>query len=170
MTGKHPVLLQASATLQGIIKDRQGWVLFHSACGRGKSYLLAASVNEATRQGLSGIYYQQASEMLQELQDAQMHEHKLSYNALVRVLVQADVLALDEFGEHKDSEFRLVALRQVLNARSDVGGWKPTIFATNRHPDELDRRYPWLFSRFQHSLVHEFSLAEVPDLRAGAKL
>ena len=74
---------------------------------------------------------------------------------------------LDEFGVHSDTEQRLSALREVLDARSDKGGWKVTGFATNCKPGEILARYPWLASRFQHEKCLEWTLATVPNLRQG---
>ena len=85
----------------------------------------------------------------------------------MRELTAVDVLVLDEFGVHSDTEQRQATLREVLDARSDKGQWKVTGFATNCEPGEILARYPWLASRFQHQECLEMPLSTVPNLRKG---
>ena len=165
MTKQYPALTNAAAELQALLDRGKGWAIASEDPGRGKSYLFAAMANEALKRGMSVRYYEEMEKFLQDLQDAQTGNSPYTYNGLMQTVSGVDVLVLDEFGEQKDSEFRLIATRSLLVSRSDTGGWPITLLATNRTPEELTRRFPWLASRFMHPAVIELDLTTVPDLR-----
>lgn len=160
---EHPALREAAEWLKTVVHRRKGWVAFCSAPGRGKSYLLAATVNLALESGLTARYAL-CSTLLQELQDAQMGYGGYTYHALMRKLVGVQVLCLDEFGEYSPTAARDAALRELLVHRSDPA-WLPTVLATNLTGNEVTRRFEWLVSRFDHPEVREFFLESVPHLR-----
>lgn len=166
MLRQYPVLNRAGERARAMLAVGQGWMVMYGPWGVGKSYCMAAILNELLGMRERTGRYVLMSAMMQEFQDAQTGRHPDGkiYSALMRELVDVDVLCLDEFGEWNPSEFREKALRQLLVARSDPM-WRVTLLATNRTGNDLQKSFPWLTSRFNSPLVVELDFSSIPDLR-----
>lgn len=160
----YPALDEASRQLVSVLEAKKGWVVFTSPAGCGKSYLLAAMVNEARRQSLAA-HYTTVAKMLDELQQAVTGRHDMAYWALMRQYTDdIEVLCVDEFGEFNRTDWRMAQIREIFVARSEPV-WRPTIFATNWTPADINKHFPWLYSRFHRPEVFRSVLEGVPDLR-----
>jgi len=166
---RHPALTDTATKLQQIVENGKGWAVFYSLHGRGKTYLMASAVNQASLLGKRSRYALM-SDILQLLQEAQTGQYEMSFNALFRSIVDLDVLALDEAFEGTFSPWRERTLRQLLVLRSDPV-WKPTLFATNRKAVAVAKDFPWLASRFENPDVYEVALhlQGVPDWRKESR-
>jgi hypothetical protein len=165
MTRNYPALVSISNSAQQMVADRRGWLVMYSRPGRGKTYIMGATCNEAARSGMS-VIYTLMSDMLNDLQESVVNRGDRTHLSLLREYQEVDLLAIDEFAEDRMTEWRKKVLRQVLVNRSDQVDWRPTLFATNWTGPQLEEHFPWLTSRFNVPAVVERDMAGVPDLRA----
>jgi DNA replication protein DnaC len=148
-----------------ILSSGKGWLVMTSHSGPGKSYLMLAAINRAIQRQVDARYVLY-TQMMTTFQDAQWNRHPegLQYSAYMRALTGVSLLCLDEFAEGNHSPWRDQTIRELLVCRSDPV-WSPTFFATNKTPEEIKARMPWLYSRFFAKECRRFTFRDVPDLR-----
>ncbi len=164
MVKGYPELNEIAEAIKKMIARKRGWIVMTTHSGPGKSYLLACAVNAAPEAGIIAKYTQYTS-LMTDFTEAIMGRHKKTYPALMREYTSLGLLALDEVGEGTLTDFKLATFRELLVARSDIAGWTPTLFATNKDPEFFRREMFWLHDRFHDSEVQRFNLATVPSLR-----
>ncbi len=152
-TSKRAGQLQAAKDL---LAQGWGWLTYWGGHGKGKSYLLAAIVNEALAARKPATYIT-AGQLLDHLRDA-YKPGGIGYSEAFDQWRNCQVLAIDEASVYHQTSWAEDKYRQLLDYRYNLAcdGDGITVFATNLQPhgaewpDELD----WLASRmFQFKVL-----------------
>ena len=109
-------------------------LLLTGPCGVGKTHLAVAVLHEIVRSGRQGrLLFRNFQELIQDIQASFESDEVPSKSELLRPLLDADLLVLDELGSQKPTTFVQDILYYVINTR--YNDEKATIFTTN-YPDE----------------------------------
>lgn len=111
--------------------EQPGWITLSGPYGTGKSYLLAAIVNEARQAGIPAVYITMA-ELLQELRNTYDPAAKVGYSSLFNLLVTAEVLALDEVEKYNPTPWADEQTFNLIEHRYRHWDQGLTVFATNK--------------------------------------
>ena len=111
-------------------EENRGLVL-HGKVGRGKTHLMVAMLRELVfRYGVT-VRFVEFSHLLADLKSG--FDHGLGAARLIDPLVKVDVLAIDELGKGRNTEFEGTVLDELVSRRYNAAG---TILATtNYDPD-----------------------------------
>ena len=145
----QPAVQELLATVYG--ENVGGFQLIHGPNGTGKTYLLAATINEAIRNQRSA-YYTTALDIINDLRRAVMDKNdRLAESNLIKRIQDVTVLCVDELGRERQTEYAVEKMFQILNARYEAAHThlqtahpKLTLLASNYPPDEME---PYLHSR-----------------------
>ena len=113
------------------VEQPRGFLTFWGPCGTGKTYLLAAIVNECRARGLSAVYATVA-ELLESLHDSFEPESGESLSGTWRRFLDAQVLALDEIEKFPASPWTEEKFFQLISQRYRWSEQRLTVFATSR--------------------------------------
>lgn len=94
--------------------------------GTGKTHMLTTTVRHAVIRGLSAKYVD-FSILLNDLRQA--YDQETPTTGIIKPLVETQLLAIDELGKGRNSEWELTIIDQLINERYSRG--MTTIFATN---------------------------------------
>lgn len=126
-----------------------GWLTLWGQYGAGKTYLLAALVNESVSARRPAVYAT-ASQLLDHLRDAYAPEGA-GYSAAFVHWSSCQVLALDEVDVLCETPWAREKYRTLLDHRYNLacGGDSVTVFASNHEPggDGWPEWLEWLTSR-----------------------
>lgn len=165
----HGALIAGRRTVQEFV-DR--WpitthgkgLLVMGGCGVGKTHLAVAALMEIIHKTKSGRFlFTNFQELIQEIQASFDNDAVPSKSEILRPVIEADLLILDELGSQKPTTFVQDILYYVINSRYNEE--RPTIFTTNYLEDLTDRISERLRSRL-HEMTYEVKLVNVPDYRA----
>lgn len=111
------IAAQAAAVkaCQAFIKQPRGWLTFVGGYGTGKTMLIYACLNHLADRGIFGRYVVMP-ELLNQLRTALRNDDH-AYAAILRRVVQAPILAVDELDKIRDSEFVDEVLEAIFLAR-----------------------------------------------------
>jgi DNA replication protein DnaC len=105
-------------------------LLLIGPCGVGKTHLAVAVLNEIIRTAKPGrVLFRNFQELIQEIQASFDSDEVPSKSELLRPLLEADLLVLDELGSQKSTTFVQDILYYVINTRYNEE--RTTIFTTN---------------------------------------
>lgn len=152
--------------------DPAGFWYLHGPNGVGKTYILIAAVNQAIRTQRSGLYIT-SIELLDLLRGAAKGLDGPAENRLLHKITNTTVLAIDEMGRERKTEYALEKLFQILSQRhQDATDYdinhpaKLTLLASNYEPRELE---PYLQSRLHGPNTKIIDLSNLPDRRAESR-
>lgn len=135
--------------VQALLKRGHGWLTLWGGYGTGKTYLLAAAVNESLRRRRPAVYTT-ASELLDRLRDA-YGPGGPGFSKAFEQWATCQLLAVDEIDQFHATQWATDKLRALLAYRYDLaaGGDSVTLFATNAEPggDDWPADLGWLVSR-----------------------
>ena len=114
------------------LRDGEG-LLISGAPGNGKSHLAAAIVNELVPRGVAAVF-SNVPELLSRLRRT-FNNSGENEARLMRGLVEADLLVLDDLGAQKWTEWSEETIYNIVNARYNAK--LPLIITTNAKPAEL---------------------------------
>jgi DNA replication protein DnaC len=118
-------------------RDGRG-LLLAGGCGVGKTHLAVATLLEIINAGKDGkLLFSNFQELIQEIQASFDPESAVDKSEILRPLIQADLLVLDELGSQKPSNFVQDILYFIINSR--YNDMRTTIFTTNTIRDLNDR-------------------------------
>ena len=105
-------------------------LLLMGGCGTGKTHLAVAALIEIINGGKPGrTLFSNFQDLIQEIQASFDSDEVPSKSELLRPLLEADLLVLDELGSQKPTTFVQDILYYVINTR--YNGELATIFTTN---------------------------------------
>src|SRR5581483_7724920 len=109
--------------------------------GLGKSHLLVAVGERLVRDHDARVMFRSIARLLDELQDGFDRDRKdeMAYSPLWERALNVDVLALDDLGAERPTEWRTDRLARLVDER-----WErelPTIIATNYPPHMWDEAF-----------------------------
>ena len=159
--GKHSVHEFTRGWMPGINNGRG--LLLMGPCGSGKTHLAVAALLEMIDSDKPGkLLFSNFQDLIQEIQASFDSDEVPSKSELLRPLLEADLLVLDELGSQKPSMFVQDILYYVINSR--YNDERTTIFTTNFLEDLHERIGDRLRSRL-YEMSMEVKLAGVPDYR-----
>ena len=128
----------------------KGNLLFRGGTGLGKTFLSACIAREVAKQGFSVVYETAvaALDAFEQQHFSREGENAEAADALVRRMLDCDLLIMDDLGTEFVTEFTKSALYTLVNTR--LNNHKRTIISTNLPPHEMTRRYtPQIMSRLE---------------------
>jgi DNA replication protein DnaC len=140
-------------------KEPAGWLIFAGVNGCGKTHLAAAIVNYRYKLGKPALFIV-VPDFLDHLRSTFSPDSKISYDQLFESVRNAELLVLDDLGEHTGTPWSQEKLYQVINHRYNAR--LATIITTSSSLDELESR---ISSRLaDHKLSNAFEI-KAPDYR-----
>jgi DNA replication protein DnaC len=144
-----------------------GFWYVHGPNGVGKSYILIAAINEAVQQRRSGLYTT-ASRMLDALRSSMSSDKKTEQEpAILEKIKKTTVLAIDEIGRERETDYARERLFQILDARyisahqySTTLPAKLTLIAGNYPPEELEPYFQSRLLDFNSKVINMASFAD----------
>ena len=125
-----PEAKAAKAAARQAVKRRTGWLTLWGPWGTGKTFLLAAVVNECRQAGHLAVYTTVA-DLLDELRETFDAASGESYSTRFERYRRAKVLALDELEKFRASEWAEEKFFQLIETRYERADTCLTLFATN---------------------------------------
>jgi len=132
---KATVLKNAKARVQEFVDvwpatDEARGLLMMGGCGVGKTHLAVAALVEIISSNKPGrLLFSNFQDLIQEIQASFDSEGVATKSELLRPLLEADLLVLDELGSQKPTTFVQDILYYVINTRYNEE--RTTIFTTN---------------------------------------
>jgi DNA replication protein DnaC len=129
-------------------------------CGVGKTHLAVAALLEIIRSGKPGrLLFSNFQDLIQEIQASFDSDNGTSKSEILRPILEADLLVLDELGSQKPTQFVQDILYYVINTRYNEE--RATIFTTNYSDRSNDAKDETLEQRIGTRLRSR--LAEMAD-------
>jgi len=159
VTTTNAVVGLALQAVRATLNAGSGWCFIWGPPGPGKTLLLKAAVAQAIRDGQPAVYANWA-DLLQHLRAGY---DKGDYDERVERWRTVKVLAVDEFGRAKDTEWTREAQARIFNQRyeSALGQETVTLFASNWPPEKSD---DWFADRVRDGRFRVVELA-APSMR-----
>jgi len=166
--GGNTVLATAKRRVSDFV---DGWLprvnvrglLLTGGCGSGKTHLAVAALLEIISCDKGGrLLFSNFQDLIQEIQASFDDDHVPSKSELLRPLIDADLLVLDELGSQKPSPFVHDVLYYVINSR--YNDERTTLFTTNFTDDLAERIGERLRSRL-YEMTSTVQLGGVADYR-----
>jgi len=138
-----PVLRNAKSLVQTFVNlwpniPHGKGLLLMGGCGSGKTHLAVAALNEVVNDGKPGrVVFANFQDLIQEIQASFDPDQTATKAEIMRPLLEADLLVLDELGSVKPTQFVQDILYYVINTRYNEE--RATIFTTNYldHPADV---------------------------------
>ena len=166
----NPVLISAKARVREFsdawLPNNGRGLLLSGPCGSGKTHLAVAALLEIIDSAKPGkLLFSNFQDLIQEIQASFDSDQVPSKSEILKPLLEADLLVLDELGSQKPSLWVQDILYYVINTRYNEE--RTTIFTTNYVDDLHERIGERLRSRL-HEMTEEIRLAGVSDFRKEA--
>lgn len=162
---RTPEITEAVTAVRKTLTRGWGWVYLHSEPGPGKTVLLETAVAETARAGVGAVFVtwpDLLNHMRRGFRDG-------DYDERVEAWRSVPVLAVDEFGRAKESEWVAEAQVLIFNHRykSALNKKTVTLFASNFAPDS-ERVDDWFYDRLRDG---RFQIVKVagPSLRPAMR-
>ena len=131
--------------------DEGRGLLLIGSCGVGKTHLAVAALIEIINSNKPGrILFSNFQDLIQEIQASFDNDQVPSKSELLRPLLEADLLVLDELGSQKPTTFVQDILYYVINTRYNEE--RTTIFTTNYSDTPVDGKDEPLVNRIGQRL------------------
>lgn len=135
-------------------------LLLMGGCGVGKTHLAVAALIEIIHSGKPGrVAFSNFQDLIQEIQASFDDDHSTTKSEILRPLLEADLLVLDELGSQKPTQFVQDILYYVINTRYNEE--RTTIFTTNYYDRSAEAKEETLEQRIGTRLRSR--LAEMAD-------
>lgn len=143
-------------------------LLFMGGCGVGKTHLAVAALLEIINSGKPGrLMFSNFQDLIQEIQASFDADTATTKAEIMRPILEADLLVLDELGSQKPTQFVHDILYYVINTRYNEE--RATIFTTNYYDRSADAKEETLDQRIGTRLRSRlFEMAQVIEF-AGAR-
>jgi DNA replication protein DnaC len=166
---KSPTLRVAKKRVEEFV---DGWpgtddgrgLLLIGPCGAGKTHLAVAALLEIIDTGKNGrVMFSNFQDLIQEIQASFDNDQVPSKSELLRPLLEADLLVVDELGSQKPTTFVQDILYYLINTRYNEE--RTTIFTTNYPDRPADTKSETLEQRIGTRLRSRlYEMAQVVDV------
>jgi DNA replication protein DnaC len=153
----------ARAAADAAIEKPFGFKVFVGPYGVGKSGLLAAIVNSALDKKLPAQYWK-VNSLLNKLRETYATNDTGAYSRAVDEICRVRVLALDELGAYKPSEWADQTLFTIVDERQRHWDHLLTVMGANELP-----QHDAIVSRLNDSMRSEIIRVKGADMRPMAK-
>ena len=119
-------------------------LLLTGKVGVGKTHLAVSIIKMLTERGFTCLFYEFGS-LLKEIQDSYNPTTKASELSILRPVLEADVLVLDELGASKPTDWVRDTMAHIINTR--YNDRRLTIFTTNYADERVNDREETLEDR-----------------------
>ena len=131
--------------------DEGRGLLLMGPCGVGKTHLAVAALIEIINSSKNGrLLFSNFQDLIQEIQASFDSDQVQSKSEILRPLLEADLLVLDELGSQKPTTFVQDILYYVINTRYNEE--RATIFTTNYVDEPADAKEENLSQRIGNRL------------------
>jgi DNA replication protein DnaC len=121
-------------------------LLLMGGCGVGKTHLAVAALLEIIHSGKPGrLVFSNFQDLIQEIQASFDADTATTKAEIMRPILEADLLVLDELGSQKPTQFVQDILYYVINTRYNEE--RATIFTTNYYDRSADAKEETLEQR-----------------------
>ncbi len=135
-------------------------LLLMGGCGVGKTHLAVSALLEIINSGKPGrLLFSNFQDLIQEIQASFDNDSGTNKSEILRPVLEADLLVLDELGSQKPTQFVQDILYYVINTRYNEE--RTTIFTTNYYDRTGDAKEETLEQRIGTRLRSR--LAEMAD-------
>ncbi len=142
-------------------ENPEGWILLKGGYGSGKTHLAAAIANYRLDHK-QPVLFVVTPDLLDHLRSTYQPNSLVTYDERFEQVRNAELLILDDFGAHNNSEWAQEKLFQIFNHRYNAR--LPTVITTNEDVETIDKR---IRSRLTDlSFVHIHAII-APDFRRG---
>jgi DNA replication protein DnaC len=117
--------------------DPRGWLVILGPSGCGKTHLAAAVANALVQSGRPALY-SSASDLLDHLRSTYDSGSPIDYDGLLRRIIEAPVLVIDDVGAHYGSPWAQEKLDQILTRRYNAR--RPTVVTSSVAETAFDER------------------------------
>lgn len=166
-------LLDVTPVLRDALDRASGWVTLSGPFGVGKTFLLAATVNEARLAGKLAIYTTIA-DLLDDLRSSFDPKSGENFGTIFHDFATADVLAIDEIEKFRATAWAEEKFFQLIEQRYRAWADCLTVLATNRRLNQeivAETRYPgYLESRIKDGRFWQLDqFWQVKDVRPALR-
>jgi len=139
MDSQREAWRKAQAFIEAFPIEEKGLVL-HGPHGVGKTHLAVGILKAVIRQKGARAFFFETRELLRLVRDTYNRSTEETEMEVLRPVLEADVLVLDDLGAERTSEWVQETLGLVVNTRYNTR--RPTIFTSNlvESPDNTDPR------------------------------
>ena len=141
-------------------QEPEGWLVFLGPPGCGKTHLVHAIANERLKLGQGVIYFRWA-DLLDYLRVAYSPESAVTYDKLFEEVRNAPLIALEDFGRYKTSDWAEEKMHQILVYRHEAR--LPTLITTIEWDDK--KRQDPIVSRLNDATLVSIVPIDAPDYR-----
>lgn len=152
--------VEALKAIKAFIKQPRGWVTFAGGYGVGKTTLIYAALNHLADRGVYGRYVMMP-ELLDKLRGILRRDDQ-TYASVLRQVITAPILAVDELDKIRDSDFVDEVLHAIFLARYQDRARLGTLIGYNL--DGAANIPPFLASRIRDGRFRLIEMTGV-DLR-----
>ncbi|HYU80283.1 MAG TPA: ATP-binding protein [Vicinamibacterales bacterium] len=114
-------------------------LLFHGPYGVGKTHLAVGILKEVIRKTGAKAFFFETPELLRQVRHTYNSQVDQTEMGVLKPILDADILVLDDLGAEKTSEWVQETLGLVINSRYNTR--RPTILTSNLH-DPMDNADP----------------------------
>jgi DNA replication protein DnaC len=121
-----------------VYETGRGLYIYSKTSGNGKSYIAAAIIHGLLRKSVSCIY-QSVPDLLVRIQGTFGQKVGETEGQIHKALMDCDLLALDDLGAEKSTEWVEQTLYRIIDGR--YARMKPMVITSNLTPKELDAAF-----------------------------
>jgi DNA replication protein DnaC len=112
-------------------------LLLYGDTGSGKTHILASVLKELIAKGHSALYYN-VPNLFKDIRATYRDDNEIDEDQLLEGIVRSEILALDDLGAEKTSDWVLDRLYLIINQRYE--DCRPTLVTTNHDwPMDVER-------------------------------
>lgn len=157
-------LLGALTSARRFADQPLGTLLLIGPPGGGKTFLSACIANALLERGRYPVFAQ-VGDLLDRLKATFAPAAEADFDQLFSRLKQADVLFLDDFGDHQSSEWVVAKLDQLIDYRYRHNPFLPVVASTNLTELQFRKQYPRIWSRLNDRVHGQVVAAPAYDFR-----
>jgi DNA replication protein DnaC len=143
---------------RGFVPGEQGFLL-HGDVGTGKTHLLAATIRMLTLEKGFGARFIEFTHLLSEIRE--QFDRGRGEAALLGPLVEVPILAIDELGKGRNTDWQASIIDEIISKR--YNGGLTTLFTTNYSIEAVEPRNDYSSKDFRRAVTTETLRERIGD-------